>query len=59
VLDRKVSVEQARTAYGVVLAPSGAAVDHDATKTCRDELRRAHGVIDWTFDRGGDRDREP
>ena len=33
--------------------PGGAAVDHDATKECREALRRARGPIDWVFDRGG------
>ena len=58
VLDRKVSVEVARSEYGVVLLAGGAVVDHDATKACREALRRARGPIDWIFDRGeGDLER--
>jgi hypothetical protein len=59
VLDRTVSIDAARTAYGVVLTPGGTAVDHDATKECREALRRARGPVDWTFDRGGEHGREP
>ncbi len=58
VLDRAISVEEARAEYGVVLAQSGTAVDHDATKACREALRQARGPIDWVFDRGGDLGRE-
>ena len=36
VLDRAISVEAARAEYGVVLSPDGTAVDHDATKECRE-----------------------
>jgi N-methylhydantoinase B len=54
VLDRKVSAEAARAEYGVVLLPDGAAVDHDATKACREAARAARGPIDWTYDRGAD-----
>ena len=61
VLDRKVSPEAARAEYGVVLLPGGAAVDHDATKACRETLRRARGPIERVFDRGADGagEREP
>jgi N-methylhydantoinase B len=52
VLDGKVSVEAAREAYGVVLAPSGGAVEHDATKQRREGLREARPVSDAIFDRG-------
>jgi N-methylhydantoinase B len=52
VLDGKISAETARTDHGVVLLAGGTAVDHDATKTCREALRAARGPIDWTFDRG-------
>jgi N-methylhydantoinase B len=52
VLDGKVSTEAARAAYGVVLASGASSVDHDATKSTRDALRRARGPIDWIFDRG-------
>jgi N-methylhydantoinase B len=52
VLDGKVSAQSARADYGVALLAGGAAVDHDATKACREALRRARGPIQWTFDRG-------
>jgi N-methylhydantoinase B len=52
VLDGKVSTEAARVAYGVVLASGVSSVDHDATKSTRDAIRRARGPIDWIFDRG-------
>ena len=55
VLDRKVSREAARGAYGVVLAPDGARVDELATKECREALRQERGAITWTFDRGAGR----
>jgi N-methylhydantoinase B len=58
VLDRLVSVEAAAAEYGVVLAPDGASVDHDATKARREALRQARGPVAWTFDRGGDHGRE-
>jgi hypothetical protein len=54
-----VSLEVARSAYGVVLSPEGTAVDHDATKERRERLREARGPVDWTFDRGGEHGREP
>jgi N-methylhydantoinase B len=54
VLDRKISPETVKADYGVVLLPCGTAVDYEATKACRDALRRAHGPITWTFDKGGD-----
>ena len=54
VQDGKVSRESAREAYGVVLAPDGAAVDELATKECREALRRRRGPITWLFDRGVD-----
>lgn len=37
-----------------MLVPSGTAVDHDATKACREGLRRARGPVEWLFDRGDD-----
>ena len=54
VLDRKVSREAAREAYGVVLTPEGGALDELGTKECREALRRQRGPIGWTFDRGVD-----
>jgi N-methylhydantoinase B len=54
VLDRKVSREAAREAYGVVLMPEGGALDELGTKECREALRRQQGPIGWTFDRGVD-----
>jgi len=54
VLDRKVSREAAREAYGVVLTPEGDALDELGTKECREALRRERGPIGWTFDRGVD-----
>jgi N-methylhydantoinase B len=53
VLDGKVSAGAAADEYGVVLGPDRA-VDHDATKACREALRRARGPVDWVYDRGGD-----
>jgi N-methylhydantoinase B len=50
VLDRKVSVEAARSEYGVVVAGRG--VDEQATAALREELRAARGPITWVFDRG-------
>lgn len=52
VLDRKISAEAARIEYGVILLPSGTAVDHGATKVCREALQEARGPVQWTFDRG-------
>jgi N-methylhydantoinase B len=57
-LDRAISVEAARAEYGVVLSPDGTAVDHGATKECRDAMRRARGPICWVLDRGGEHGRE-
>jgi N-methylhydantoinase B len=57
-LDRVVSVEAARAEYGVVLSPDGTTVDHDATKECREAMRRVRGPIRWVFDRGGAHGRE-
>ncbi len=54
VLDRKITREAARAAYGVVLAADGDAVDDVATKEAREALRLARGPITWTFDRGAD-----
>ncbi|MBI1737407.1 MAG: hydantoinase B/oxoprolinase family protein [Candidatus Rokubacteria bacterium] len=54
VLDGKVSRDEARATYGVVLAPGGDAVDEVATKEARAELARCRGDIRWTFDRGAD-----
>ncbi len=54
VLDRKVSRDAAREAYGVVLAAAGDLVDELATKERREALRRQRGPIAWTFDRGLD-----
>jgi N-methylhydantoinase B len=52
VLDRKVTQEQARGDYGVVLDAAGSAVDEERTKALRDELRR-HAVTRATiYDRG-------
>jgi N-methylhydantoinase B len=50
VLDGKVSLEAARTAYGVVSA--GREIDEDATALLREELRRERGPISWRYDRG-------
>ncbi len=54
VLDRKITREAARAAYGVVLAADGDAVDDVATKDAREALRLARGPVTWTFDRGAD-----
>jgi N-methylhydantoinase B len=58
VRDGKVSVDAARAEYGVVVISPAAAVDHDATKECREALRRERGGIDWVFDRGDPQGRE-
>jgi N-methylhydantoinase B len=58
VLDRVISMEAARAEYGVVLSRDGTAVDHDATKERREDVRRARGSATWVFDRGGERGRE-
>jgi N-methylhydantoinase B/oxoprolinase/acetone carboxylase alpha subunit len=50
VIDRKVSLEQADEAYGVVLADG--AVDEARTRERREELASARGPLDWTYDRG-------
>ncbi len=50
VLDRKVSVQAARSEYGVVIA--GRVVDETATASVRRELRAARGPITWQYDRG-------
>ena len=50
VLDRKVSREVAREAYGVVCGDDG--VDAGATEALRSELRASRGPADWTYDRG-------
>lgn len=52
VQDRRVSVEQARARYGVVLAPDGGAVDETGTRRERERLRAERGEVDWVFDRG-------
>jgi N-methylhydantoinase B len=52
VRDRKVSLDSARRDYGVVLEAGGGAVDHDATKACRESLRRVRGPVSAVFDRG-------
>jgi N-methylhydantoinase B len=52
VLDGKVSVEAAGTAYGVAITPDGRAVDHDATKARREAMRQTRGPVAWVFDRG-------
>ncbi len=48
------SPEAARAEYGVVLAPAGTAVDHDATKACRDALRAARGEDEAAIAHGDD-----
>jgi N-methylhydantoinase B len=53
VRDRKISPATAKADYGVVLLPCGTAVDAEATKACREVLRRARGPITWIFDKGG------
>jgi N-methylhydantoinase B len=50
VLDGKVLPDEARDAYGVVLAGGG--VDAAATEALRAELRGRRGAIAWTYDRG-------
>jgi hypothetical protein len=43
VLDEYVSLEEAGTAYGVVLIPDGTAVDEAATARLRAEIRGRRG----------------
>jgi N-methylhydantoinase B len=54
VLDGKVSRQDARDAYGVVLTAAGDAVDEIATKDARAERARRPGDAPATFDRGAD-----
>jgi N-methylhydantoinase B len=54
VLDGRVSPEAARAVYGVVLSPSGDAVDEVSTKECREELGAGRAAVTWIFDRGPD-----
>jgi len=51
VRDRKVSVERARTDYGVILDAAGK-VDEAATAAERSSRAASRGKVDWTFDRG-------
>jgi N-methylhydantoinase B len=59
VTDGKVSREVAAEAYGVILSADGTAVDHDATKRCRDAIREQRGPVTWVVDRGDSLGREP
>lgn len=52
VLDRKVSIEAARDAYGVVIDPHELKVDEDATRRRRADLAARRGPVTWTYDRG-------
>ncbi|MBI3993660.1 MAG: hypothetical protein HY342_10325, partial [Candidatus Lambdaproteobacteria bacterium] len=52
VQDDRVSVEQARKRYGVVIDADAARVDLAATRAEREALRRSRGPIDWVFDHG-------
>ena len=52
VLDRKVSIEQARNSYGVVLDGTTGYLDEAATAALREALRKARGPITWTYDLG-------
>lgn len=52
VCDRRISVEAAREAYGVVLDESTYTVDHQATRQLRATRRQQRGPITWTYDRG-------
>ena len=52
VLDGKVSVESARTQYGVVIDLEQMKVDHKETGKLRQKLAKKRGKITWTFDRG-------
>jgi N-methylhydantoinase B len=58
VLDRKVSLEHAREAYGTVIDVRSLDVDEHATTRLRAELADKRGAITWVFDRGGERGRE-
>jgi len=50
VLDRKVSVDEAREEYGVVVDDD--AVDRDGTDALRARLGARRGPVAWTYDRG-------
>jgi N-methylhydantoinase B len=52
VQDSRVSPEQARGSYGVVMDAAARAVDVQATTTLRDALLRRRGAVDWMFDHG-------
>ncbi len=58
VLDGKVSVEQARESYGVVVDLDQGVVDHEQTAAGRERLREARGEVNWTHDFGQPRGRE-
>jgi len=50
VLDRKISSEQARDQYGVVV--TGAGVEENETEALRTQIRAQRGPVSWTYDRG-------
>lgn len=50
--DRKVSVQVAREAYGVVIDPETLTMDAEATARLRVERAEKRGTITWTYDRG-------
>lgn len=52
VKNRRVSVDAALAAYGVVLHASGEGVDDAKTEELRKRLRQDRGEAKWTFDRG-------
>ena len=45
VMQEKVSIERAREAYGVVIAPETMAVDPDATDSLRSDMRQKRGPL--------------
>ena len=53
ILDRKVSAEQARDSYGVVLDETTGELDKAATAALRESMRELRGPITWTYDLGG------
>jgi N-methylhydantoinase B len=52
VIDRRVSLDAARTDYGVVIDPQSMTVDSKKTSGLRRKLRKERGPITWTIDRG-------
>jgi N-methylhydantoinase B len=52
VRDRRVTVQQAREQYGVVLEEPGLTLNTPATMRLRTSMRQQRGAITWVYDRG-------